>query len=649
MNSSALRRWSDQHGFGLLLLPWLPTVLGGLFLKYDLLRTGGFREAALGLHATSLTLLDKLLLFRLDLLFCLIPIPVLFCCLGYFLRPLPRLLLVATVSAVVHTLLFLETVVYEATGTFSPLRVVWDAAVWALQNHAQSLSPVSAAHLVEVSGWVVLFAGLTWIAFAATLRAKSSWNRASLLMFGGMAVVAAMPLAARMPKTAWDLPLLEELPNAFTESAEDRGMWMHQPSDLMRLYRLTSNVPTNDRSSYFARARGYNVVMFVLEAIPAEVFDPAKDSLFDMPNVRSLRRQSFVGTRHYTTFPLTNRATFSIFTSLYTKCAAGCAESTVQKPISNLVATLQEEGYQTSYYGYVWRTDSARDDRMLSMLGFGRIVEPSIAQSEDKDGFTTFMGPIEYVERQDHEVLNTLRNDLRSWTANRQPFFAAFFPELSHDPWRSFAPNSPADLKERGHALAVYEDKWLGEILDELRAGGALDKTIIIVTADHGLRFRSAEERAHAQYVGHGKLDELMMRVPLLVYVPKVLNQTVELHGPTSHIDLAPTLLDLLGVQSRREYEQGTAIWNPDIPRRRLYLPMDTFGASGYVENGTFYMKSTMKTVFKSDKMQFSDSDALPWDSNEALNTLDVLDVQDSLQTALLGHLNLCPGRLRRP
>jgi hypothetical protein len=72
---------------------------------------------------------------------------------------------------------------------------------------------------------------------------------------------------------------------------------------------------------------------------------------------------------------------------------------------------------------------------------------------------------------------------------------------------------------------------------------------------------------------------------------------------------------------------------------------MDTFGASGYVQNGTFYMKSTMKTVFKSNRMQFADSDALPWNSDEAVNTLEVLDVQDSLQASLLKHLNLCSGR----
>ena len=646
MNFSALRRWSEQHGFGFLLLPWLPTALGCFFLKYDILRNGGFHEAAIGLHVPMLTVRDRILLFRLDLLFCFLLVPLFACCLCYFLRPSFRLVLSATLSAVVHTLLLLETVVYESTGSFSSVRTIWDAAVWALQNRAQTLNPLSRTHLAELSLWVVLFVATSWIAFFGSRRSKHSWDRASLTFFGAMAIASMCSFAVHFPKTAWDMSLLKaEIPSAFTEDTVDRGMWMHQPPDLMRLYRTTANAPASSRSPYFGQARGYNVVLFVLEAIPAEVFDPAKDSLADMPNARFLRQHAFVGASHYTSFPLTNRAAFSIFTSLYTKCAAGCTERIPDKPIPNVVSTLQGSGYQTGYYGYVWKTSSARDDRMLSMLGFGKVVEPAIDQAEDRDGLTTFMGPLEYTERHDREVLARLREDIRTWTTNRQPFFAAFFPEFSHDPWRTTTPDGPTGINERGHALAVHQDKWLGEILDELRNGQALDNTIIVVTADHGLRFRTSEDEDKSDSVGHGMLDELMLRVPLLVYVPKVLNQTISVQQPTSHIDIAPSLLDLLGIDAHREYEQGTPLWIPGIAKRRLYLSMDQFGASGYFENGSFYMRSTMKTVFKSNRMQFADSDALSWDSSEALNALEILDVQDSLQNALLKHLNLCPGR----
>jgi arylsulfatase A-like enzyme len=48
----------------------------------------------------------------------------------------------------------------------------------------------------------------------------------------------------------------------------------------------------------------------------------------------------------------------------------------------------------------------------------------------------------------------------------------------------------------------------------------------------------------------HGKVKEVTMRVPMLVYVPGVVPQPVAINYPTSHIDITPTLLDLLGIST---------------------------------------------------------------------------------------------------
>ena len=202
---------------------------------------------------------------------------------------------------------------------------------------------------------------------------------------------------------------------------------------LVAAYQKASHVPAHAPSAFTGSAKNYNVILFVMEATTAQAFDPARDSLSDMPNVRRLREQSFLMARHYTSYPLTNAAAFSIFTSIYEKSPSGdLIGNQVQVP--GLVRSLRGAGYETGYFGYVWKISSQRDDRMLARLGFDKIVEPKIDAGLDWEGNSTFYGPVEYAEGHDLQALGSLREQIHDWTARRQMFAAAFFPEIGHDP-----------------------------------------------------------------------------------------------------------------------------------------------------------------------------------------------------------------------
>ena len=56
-------------------------------------------------------------------------------------------------------------------------------------------------------------------------------------------------------------------------------------------------------------------------------------------------------------------------------------------------------------------------------------------------------------------------------------------------------------------------------------------------------------------------IDAYSFHVPLLVYAPEALRSTSNIASLTSHIDIQPTVLDLLGLEKGREFEQGSPIW----------------------------------------------------------------------------------------
>ncbi len=83
----------------------------------------------------------------------------------------------------------------------------------------------------------------------------------------------------------------------------------------------------------------------------------------------------------------------------------------------------------------------------------------------------------------------------------------------------------------------AYGDALFGELLDRLEAAGRGDRTVVVLTADHGEGFGEEGALLHST-----RLDDAMLRVPLLIRVP----------GVESGVAAAPIQLADLGRGLRR-------------------------------------------------------------------------------------------------
>jgi arylsulfatase A-like enzyme len=87
-----------------------------------------------------------------------------------------------------------------------------------------------------------------------------------------------------------------------------------------------------------------------------------------------------------------------------------------------------------------------------------------------------------------------------------------------------------------------FTDDQVGPFLAKLRALGLAERTIVLVLSDHG------EEFGEHGGMGHGRtLYREVLQVPLIVWAPGLLPPH-RVAGDTSLLDVAPTLLDLLGL-----------------------------------------------------------------------------------------------------
>lgn len=125
------------------------------------------------------------------------------------------------------------------------------------------------------------------------------------------------------------------------------------------------------------------------------------------------------------------------------------------------------------------------------------------------------------------------------------PFFAWFHFLDPHDQYVSHEkdgiPPYGKTLRDRYDAEVLYTDQHLGKLLDFIAKKPWAANTAIIVTADHGEAFGE-----HKMFSHGFELWENLVRVPMFFVVPGVAPKHVD--TPRSAIDLAPTILELMGV-----------------------------------------------------------------------------------------------------
>ncbi|HEY3237177.1 MAG TPA: sulfatase [Polyangiaceae bacterium] len=89
-----------------------------------------------------------------------------------------------------------------------------------------------------------------------------------------------------------------------------------------------------------------------------------------------------------------------------------------------------------------------------------------------------------------------------------------------------------------------FTDEWVGKLVDWAKAQAWGRNTAFIITADHG------EGLGEHGWLKHGyHLWEELIQVPLLIQAPGIAPRRIDV--PRSHIDLAKTILDLMGVEAR--------------------------------------------------------------------------------------------------
>ncbi len=288
-----------------------------------------------------------------------------------------------------------------------------------------------------------------------------------------------------------------------------------------------------------------NVILYFLESTPYSMIGKKVQNKEITPHLNRLSERSLYFTRHYANFPLSINAFYNAFCSAYAlPDGAWISLALPDFKVPCLSEVLGSEGYRAialhaGYLGY------AKQKRFMQKRGFKTMMD---AETIKKPPYQQGMGP--WGAADERSMIRPLTEFAK---ADTSPFLALLFAFAPHHPY-----NMPDDFPEliaaegglkkaqvHFYNSMHFADTAFGEIFAALEKNGVLKDSILVVFGDHGEAFYEHPGNYNHPFY----LYEENIHVPLMIYVDGVKPQRSE--RVTSHVDILPTVLDLLKLEAR--------------------------------------------------------------------------------------------------
>ncbi|RMF94046.1 MAG: hypothetical protein D6734_08670 [Candidatus Schekmanbacteria bacterium] len=163
--------------------------------------------------------------------------------------------------------------------------------------------------------------------------------------------------------------------------------------------------------------------------------------------------------------------------------------------------------------------------------------------------------------------------------------------------------------KSLQHLIDLYDndlfftDKEIGRLYDYIESRNLKDKTLWIITADHGEALGENGMWGHAPF-----FFKANQHIPLIISGFPLKNQRLEINDFTENVDILPSILDMLNIQFNKRNFDGTSLLSlidGDKKLERDYRSNIAFFAStmaiGAISDGIFLIKylNFKKEIFK--------------------------------------------------
>jgi arylsulfatase A-like enzyme len=450
-------------------------------------------------------------------------------------------------------------------------------APWRRADQERTVSTVLALLL---AGGGFLVAEEVVLRSLSPLSPWRTWAVLGLALLGLLSLVPLTRLLRRLHMPRWGLAVAAVLVVVGALGAT-RGFGTGSPA----------GVPEHPSSGASAGARP-NVLLITIDTLRADHLSCYGYARPTSPAIDAFAREGILFTRAFAQSSWTKPSTASLLTSHYpTMHQANLDRARVSDAEVLLAEMMRDAGYTTAVlsgnpwvtaeYGFAQGVDhfySVYDERFvrvtLLMLALRRVnklfdddatIYNIIKRQIRGDLSTTARDAIlgaeairwlgEHRDRPTFLYMHLMSPHHpydppppfdRAFVTNPQTPPMIVYPRKGHFLYEHGDPLSAerlADMIGRYDGDILFGDTVVGKLFAEMRRLELLDRTVVVITADHGEEFYDHQNWGH----GHSVYNELL-HVPLLVRYPATLPQGARVDVPVMSVDVVPTILELAGV-----------------------------------------------------------------------------------------------------
>jgi len=323
---------------------------------------------------------------------------------------------------------------------------------------------------------------------------------------------------------------------------------------------LSQDVPKTETKKYNGIGKGKNLIVIQLEAVQNMLIGATYEGQEITPNMnRLLEKDSVYYNRFYSNIGKGNTADaeFSSLNSLYPVIDGECYRLYQDNTYNGLPWIMRQNGYYSfamhGFEGKFWNRE---------------YVYP-------KEGFQEFYSMEDMNQDEiigmgisDKSMFKQLIPIIKKQTG---PFFAFSITLSDHHPFVLDEKYRTLKLAEKdqktkfGDYLETvhYTDEAIGQFIDDLKAVGLYDNTVIALYGDHhGMNCGMEDVRYRVdEFIGRTYDYDEMLKVPLIIHVPgSGVKETISTTG--GQIDFLPTIANIMGVPYDDTFVMGQDLTN---------------------------------------------------------------------------------------
>jgi lipoteichoic acid synthase len=330
-------------------------------------------------------------------------------------------------------------------------------------------------------------------------------------------------------------------------------------NDITEVINFTSSNYAKPNPEYFGAGKGMNVIYLHLESMQnflinyklhGEEVTPFLNSLVNEKNT-----MYFDNFFHQTAQGKTADAEFMLENSLYGLSQGSAFTTKGLNTYQAAPAILGQQGYTSAVFhgnsGTFWNRNE-----IYKSFGYNNFFDSNYYEMKPED-----LAEYGLMDKPFFEGTIPLLETLP------QPFYTKFMTVSHHFPYpideedATLAPHTTGDKSVDSYfQTARYADEALKQFFDYLKESGLYDNSIIVMYGDH-YGISENHNKAMEQVLGKEITpfeNTGLQRVPLFIRVPGVEGGIN--HEYAGQIDLLPTLLHLLGVNTKDYVQFGTDI-----------------------------------------------------------------------------------------